>query len=152
MAIETLLLTVGSNAGDRVDELTTAVLDVARPTAASVVVLHVFDDDDFDAATRRLEYDPADPPSPSAVAARLRVVRTIVDALDDAGVDHDVRGAVGDRAESILRAADAHDADVVYVGGRKRSPTGKAVFGSTAQQVMLNAPCPVTFVRQGIER
>ncbi|PSP66736.1 universal stress protein, partial [Halobacteriales archaeon QH_6_68_27] len=39
------------------------------------------------------------------------------------------------------------DADLVVVGGRKRSPAGKAVFGSTAQEVMLESPCPVTFVR-----
>ena len=38
-------------------------------------------------------------------------------------------------------------ADLVIVGGRRRSPTGKAVFGSTAQEVMLEAPCPVMFVR-----
>lgn len=33
------------------------------------------------------------------------------------------------------------------VGGRSRTPAGKVVFGSTAQAILLDAPCPVTFVR-----
>jgi nucleotide-binding universal stress UspA family protein len=40
------------------------------------------------------------------------------------------------------------DADMVFIQERRRSPAGKAVFGSAAQEVLLNAPCPVTFVRQ----
>ena len=151
MALETVLLTVGTNAGGRVTELTNAVLDVAGPTGSSVVLLHVFSDDGFDEALERLDYDSSNPPSPDRVAARLGVVRTITDAFADAGIEYEIRGTVGDRAESILATADRCGADMVFVGGRKRSPTGKAVFGSTAQQVMLNAPCPVTFVRQGIE-
>ena len=55
--------------------------------------------------------------------------------------------AVGPHGESIVDAAGDIDAGMVFVGGRKRSPTGKAVFGSTAQEVLLNAPAPVTFVR-----
>jgi len=58
-----------------------------------------------------------------------------------------VLGALGDRADRIVREAGDWSADLVVVGGRKRSPAGKAVFGSVAQEVMMNAPCPVTFVR-----
>jgi nucleotide-binding universal stress UspA family protein len=47
----------------------------------------------------------------------------------------------------VVDIAEGYEADMIIVGGRKRSPAGKAVFGSVAQAVMLSAPGPVTFVR-----
>jgi nucleotide-binding universal stress UspA family protein len=41
--------------------------------------------------------------------------------------------------------------DLLVVGGRGRSPTGKAVFGSTVETVLRRAPCPVTYVRRQSE-
>jgi thioredoxin reductase (NADPH) len=38
--------------------------------------------------------------------------------------------------------------DVAVVGGTKRSPAGKAMFGDHAQQVLLNAPVPVVYVKR----
>jgi nucleotide-binding universal stress UspA family protein len=67
--------------------------------------------------------------------------------MDDADVEYATRGNVGEHGPGIVDAAEEVDADLVVVGGRRRSPTGKAVFGSTAQEVMLEAPCPVMFVR-----
>lgn len=52
-------------------------------------------------------------------------------------------GLVGEPAERVVEYADEQDARYIVVGPRKRSPTGKAVFGSVAQSVLLNAGCPV---------
>lgn len=49
----------------------------------------------------------------------------------------------GDPAEEIVRAAREEDADQIVLGGRKRSPVGKAVFGSVVQDVILEADRPV---------
>jgi nucleotide-binding universal stress UspA family protein len=42
------------------------------------------------------------------------------------------------RAQHVLDAAREHDCDHVFIVGSSRSPTGKAVFGDFAQQVILN--------------
>ncbi|WP_276300018.1 universal stress protein [Halorussus lipolyticus] len=147
MALDTILLAVGPGDADRTEELAAAVSEVAGPTGAHVVLAHVFTDEEFDGVVSNLDYDPDGEIDPDEVAQRHATVRHLTRSFDDAGVEYSVRGRVGDHGETIVELAKEVDADRVVVGGRKRSPAGKAVFGSTAQEVMLNAPCPVTFVR-----
>ncbi|WP_135366139.1 universal stress protein [Halosimplex halophilum] len=148
MPIESVLLPVGLDDSDRADRLVAEAVAVAGPTGATVSVLHVFTESGLDNAIDRLDFDrDGEGVTPEAVARRLAYVQEVTSQLDDAGVDYEVLGAVGDAAERITEVAEEIDADRILIGGRKRSPTGKAVFGSTAQSVMLDASCPVTFVR-----
>lgn len=147
MALETILLAVGPGDVDRTENLAQAVIDVAKPVGATVVLAHVFTRDEFKEVSDRLDYDPMGEISADEVAARHATIRDLTDHLTDAGVKYQVRGAVGPHGETIVDLAKEVDADRVVVGGRTRSPTGKAVFGSTAQEVMLSSPAPVTFVR-----
>jgi nucleotide-binding universal stress UspA family protein len=50
-------------------------------------------------------------------------------------------------ARDLLEAADEHDADLLVIGIRRRSPVGKLVMGSNAQEILLNAECPVLAVK-----
>lgn len=147
MALNTLLLAVGPNDADRIDELARTVTDIAGPAGTDVVIAHVFTDDEYETVVDRLEFDAVAEADPNEVADRHTTVRDLRDLLHDADIETSVRGAVGDHGDQIVELAKDTGADLVVVGGRKRSPTGKAVFGSVAQEVMLNAPCPVTFVR-----
>jgi nucleotide-binding universal stress UspA family protein len=149
MSIETVLLAVGTEDEKRADQLAKEAIAIAEPANAEVVLTHVFTDEEFDGIRANLGVDETSEGStPDAVAERHTTTRALAKALSDAGVRYSIRGAVGDHAEEVVEAAKATDADRVVVGGRSRSPTGKAVFGSVAQQVMLSAPCPVTFVRE----
>jgi nucleotide-binding universal stress UspA family protein len=152
MAIQTILLAVGPGDAERVERLAEEVIDVAGPTGATVVLAHVFTDSEYEDALDKLSFDTtAEEVHPDDVAGRHATIRKIAQSFEDAGVDYDVRGAVGKHGTSIVDLAVAVDADRIVVGGRRRSPTGKAVFGSVAQEVMLSAPCPVTFVREDAE-
>jgi nucleotide-binding universal stress UspA family protein len=107
----------------------------------------VFTEEEYVERRDALGFDPDSEVTPDRVAERIAAVRDLGEALDAADVEYEVRGALGDSGEGIVDLADAADADLVLVGGRTRSPTGKAVFGSTAQEVMLSASSPVLFVR-----
>jgi len=146
VTLSTLLVAVGSGDADRLDSLANAVIEVADPTGATVVVLHAFEEDGFAAVRERLDDSDA---TPTEAARRQKTVRELTATLGDADVSSEVRGGVGGKSDVIVSTAEDADADRAFVAGRNRSPTGKAVFGSTAQSVMLTAPCPVTFVRAG---
>ncbi|MDF9746212.1 universal stress protein [Natrinema salsiterrestre] len=73
-------------------------------------------------------------------------VATARDHLAAAGVDVGVERRHGDPGEEIVDFAESVDADTIIIPGRKRSPVGKAVFGSVTQDVILNADSPVTIV------
>lgn len=150
MTLETLMLAVGSETADRTEALTNTTLDVAKAADATTVFLHVFSEKGFDDAVKRLDFGRDDAPEPDRVAARLQRIDNITDTFDAEGLEYEVRGVVGEQGESIVAVAEDVSADMLFVGGKKRSPTGKAVFGSTAQEVMLNGPCPVTYVRGDI--
>ncbi|MFC7200490.1 universal stress protein [Halospeciosus flavus] len=147
MALETVLLAVGPSDNERAEQLARTLVDIAGPADAKAVLAHVFTDDEFESTLKSLGVDEPSDVTPDEVARRHATIRTISRRIDAEGLDYEVRGAIGPHGEEIVDLATEIDADLVIVGGRKRSPTGKAVFGSTAQEVMLSAPCPVTFVR-----
>lgn len=49
----------------------------------------------------------------------------------------------GDPTDSILSYIENKDIDLVVIGAQKRSRTGKLLFGSTTQGVLLHTDVPV---------
>ncbi|WP_436348689.1 universal stress protein [Natronorubrum sp. FCH18a] len=67
-------------------------------------------------------------------------------ASDEFGDDVPYRaiGIVGTIPEDIIQVAEEENCEHVFVSGKKRSPTGKAIFGDVAQSVILQFDGPVT--------
>jgi nucleotide-binding universal stress UspA family protein len=147
MALETVLLALGHSDSDRIDALVDTVVDLAGPAGATVVLAHVFTEDEFEDVATRLDFDDPGQASPEEVARKHAIVRDVAARLEDADIAYRITSRIGDRGDSVVAIAEEVAADLVVVGGRRRSPTGKAVFGSTAQHVLLESPAPVTFVR-----
>jgi len=74
------------------------------------------------------------------------VARDVVrETIDDPG-NTVIKGRVGEPVEEILAEADRRGAQYLVIGGRKRSPAGKALFGSKTQSILLEAEIPVVTV------
>ena len=78
----------------------------------------------------------------------METIAREVAAAAAAGVTDEYHPAtvVGDESEEILSYAADHDARYIVMGGRKRSPVGKVMFGSVAQSVLLGSDRPVLLV------
>ena len=138
-------LMVAVREADDQQQLIDAVVDVARPTDALVVLARAYEDEEYKQRVTELEFESQ--PSTDDIARRSQAVREVGSSLDDANIDYEVRGVVGEAGDAFVDLADAINADLLSIQGKGRTPTGKALFGSTVQQVLLNAPCPVTYVQ-----
>ncbi len=82
----------------------------------------------------------------SAEQAQELAEKVIADVSSGVIDDYDPVGRVGDPAEEVLGYADEVGANYLVIGGRSRSPVGKALFGSVTQSVLLDADRPVVTV------
>ncbi|MBK0332345.1 universal stress protein [Brachybacterium sp. MASK1Z-5] len=69
--------------------------------------------------------------------------------LEASGVHFELRVVPrrDDAADDILQTIDNEKIDQVVLGVRRRTPIGKMLLGSTAQRVIMEAPCPVVCVK-----
>jgi nucleotide-binding universal stress UspA family protein len=91
--------------------------------------------------------------SPEAEQEQVLTYRPRLDEIEQrltgAGIPHTVRRLIRglSPAEDLISVAKEHQADLIAIGIRRRSRTGKLLMGSNAQEVLLNAECPVVAVK-----
>lgn len=108
--------------------------------------------DDLDSTIEHLNVD-REAADIDEMAARKSGVAEVVETLDERGVTCSVRGikASDPKGQSILGLVEDEGADRIYMYCRKRSPTGKAIFGSGLQTVLFNSSVPVVVVPPNFE-
>jgi len=74
------------------------------------------------------------------------IAREAID--DELNVTYETIGCVGVPSDEIISYTEEVDAEYLVIGGRRRSPVGKAIMGSVTQSVLLGAACPVVGVLQ----
>ncbi|MDD5029661.1 MAG: universal stress protein [Rhodoferax sp.] len=86
-------------------------------------------------------------PSALDVQAFERVERILSETGLNAEVKQFVRGKSA--VEEIQTLVDTLPVSVLVIGLRKRSPVGKLIMGSVAQELLLSVNCPVLAVKAG---
>lgn len=127
---------------DAATELVTEVGEIAEAVGADVLLIHVTTTVEY--STRRKARE--EPLSSSETYTKeeakdgaTEIARDIGnELLSEFDVEYKAAGYLGERAEKILEVADQYDCDHIFLTGRQRSPTGKALFGDATQKVLLN--------------
>lgn len=128
--------------------MTILVAYVARPEGQAAL------DKGIEMARRRNEHllvinaslgGTTDDPSALDVEAFERVERVLKDSGLNAEVKQFVRGKSA--VQEIQTLVDTLPVSVLVIGLRKRSPVGKLIMGSVAQELLLSVSCPVLAVK-----
>lgn len=101
----------------------------------TVYLLHVFTDNPSGASIHQIES-----------------VRRAEERLRELGVDTEPVETSGDPVTKILDHADELDVEQICLGGRKRTPTGKVLFGSVTQDVIRGTDRPVLVCGGRVEK
>ncbi|MHC3437458.1 universal stress protein [Natrialbaceae archaeon A-gly3] len=97
-----------------------------EPDGLSVTILHVFSDNPTGASVQQVS-----------------AAREVHSQLAEHGIDSTLNERSGEPATQILSYAEEKDVGLICLAGRKRTPTGKALFGSVTQDVILSTDRPV---------
>ena len=111
-----------------------AAVEEARRRQGRLVVVHSSRGGGEDAATVIANRDAL-----AALEARLKS-----EGLETTVRDY-VRG--NDPADDLIEVAEKEGAALIVIGLRRRSPVGKLLMGSNAQEILLQADCPVLAVK-----
>ena len=112
-----------------------SAIDEAKLRSTSIVILHSMQGGSHEKGSEYL--------------ASAEAIERVEKVLDESGVEYSTHEYVrGNKpAEDIVAAARVHDAEMIVIGIRERSSTGKLLLGSNALDILHDAPVPVLCVK-----
>lgn len=117
--------------------------DLAQAYDDELHVIHVIEESEY---TKRAEKSSSSRTEEGEILEDQVANEVTKGIEEEVSVSYEVVGIVGDVGKKIVEYADEHNARYIVMGGRKRSPVGKALFGSVTQFVLLNTERPVVTV------
>lgn len=122
--------------------------EFAREAGASIICLHV-----IEPVVPTVGYSGVTEPLPMAdISEQLedsatRELPKIAQHQACTGLAVEEVIAHGDAASEIVRVARERAVDLIVISSHGRTGLGRILFGSTAEQVVRHAPCPVLVVK-----
>lgn len=131
--------------GEAAKDLLAEAGDCVSCTGADIVLLAMITEDSRDRDIEILDQigkvEDRSYGDQTPVEGAKRFVADIADDVLDDSIEYTAVSRLigeGDGADTILSIGEQFECDHIFITGRKRSPTGKAVFGDRAQAVILN--------------
>jgi nucleotide-binding universal stress UspA family protein len=140
------------DASEAAKELVREAGELAGGVDAELLLVHVTSEEEYNQQREAMAAIPEQSTTYSrdrAEQGARQFARDIAnEVLGDVAVDDEPVGLVGDHVDGVLDLAAERGCDHVFVAGRKRSPTGKAMFGDTTQRIILDFDGAVTVITQ----
>lgn len=116
--------------------------DFARGSHGRLLIVHV-QEPIYPLVGGELAYLPSTQTNPEELAAELRKI-----VPNDSQLTYAHQLLQGDPATEIVNLAKSEHADMIILGTHGRTGVARLLLGSTAEQVLRRAPCPVLAVKQ----
>ncbi|MCH7660121.1 MAG: universal stress protein [Euryarchaeota archaeon] len=140
-----MVIVAAVDRSDRASAVLGEAATIAEAFGEAVDVVHVLSREEFVSLERTNVSETGEAVPIEGVVETAENIAN--EAIDEAAVDGNPIGLVGNPADEIVEYAHDQGARYIVVAGRKRSPVGKALFGSVVQSVLLSAECPVVSLR-----
>lgn len=141
--IQVMVIVAAVDQSDRSDAVIRESIALAKAFDETVHVVHVLTTSKFVelGRTSAEEGDPVDMDEVIEVAKEIAI-----EATSNFDFQHETVGLLGEPADRIVQYARQREARYIVVSGRKRHPSGKMIFGSVTQSILLNAESPVVSI------
>jgi len=121
-------------------ELGAYAAEIAEPLDAELIFGRFIDEDEYQNRLQRAASTSRqiDSIKDATSQAEQLAEEFAAEAVGDRDVSYRSVGIIDKMPEAIVEFADEEGCEQIFISGERKSPTGKAIFGDRAQQVILN--------------